>query len=59
MKVIKHGKWVFTGKCRKCGCVIECGQNEVAIGTHDMEDNVECPECDDFIIVKRKRREDK
>jgi uncharacterized Zn finger protein len=50
MKILKHGKPNFIGKCRRCGCIFlyEIGNLNFNI----LNPAVRCPECGNFVEHK-------
>lgn len=62
MKIIKQGRKPnenLRGKCRKCGCIFECGQGEAKWldedrpGAGDGCYTCSCPTCCEIVCLKK------
>lgn len=57
MRIIKSGtppqKALYRGECRRCGCVFECGSENLDIDAMRRlwEIACRCPECNSIVVV--------
>lgn len=51
IRVIKHGKKIYTVTCRRCGCVFEFTNDDINDNHSSNGDyvSINCPECDNRI----------